>query len=74
MVDIKKFKKKPKEEERPAESLDEILAEEGIDISDGDVNGNVIGMYQAGFSIIEISKVMKLGVSDVKYIIDHQSK
>ena len=59
---------------RDVSNLDEILDREGIDITDGDVEGNVLGMYHAGFSIIEISKVMKMGVGEVKYIIDHKNK
>ncbi|MBO6164955.1 MAG: hypothetical protein J6O17_01110, partial [Eubacterium sp.] len=55
------------------ENLDEILDKEGIEITDGDTVGNIMEMYNAGFSIIEISKVMNVGVSEVKYVIDsHQ--
>ena len=55
------------------EDLDEILDKEGIEITDGDTVGNIMEMYNAGFSIIEISKVMNVGVSEVKYVIDsHQ--
>ena len=55
-----------------AENLDEILDREGIDISDGDTVGNIMEMFGAGFSIIEISKVLKLEVSEVKEIIDKE--
>jgi hypothetical protein len=56
-----------------AENLDDILDREGIEITDGDTVGNIMEMYNAGFSIIEISKVMNVGVSEVKYVIDsHQ--
>ena len=56
-----------------AENLDEILDKEGIEITDGDTVGNIMEMYNAGFSIIEISKVMNVGGSEVKYVIDsHQ--
>ena len=55
------------------ENLDEILDREGIYISEGDTVGNVIAMYNTGFSIIEISKVLKIEVGEVKSIIDmHQ--
>ena len=43
---------------------------EGIDLSGGDQTANILTMYGAGFSIIEISKVLKMGVSEVKYVID----
>ena len=57
------------------ENLDEILDRDGINITDGDTVGNVMEMYHAGFSILEISKVMNLGVSEVKYVIDqHQGE
>ena len=42
-------------------------------VSNDDTVGNIMEMYDAGFSIIEISKVIGLGVSEVKFIIDkHQ--
>ena len=52
------------------ENLDEILDREGIYITEGDTVGNVIAMYSTGFSIIEISKVLKIEVGEVKSIID----
>ena len=58
---------------RPIETLDQIIDREGIDLSYGDPRENVLILYNAGLSIIEISKVLKMGVSDVKYIIDSNS-
>ena len=49
-----------------------MLAAEGIDLTDGDTVGNIMEMFNAGFSIIEISKVLHLGVGEVKAIIDKQ--
>ena len=57
------------------ESLDEILAVEGINLEGGDTEENVMDMYHAGFSILEISKLLDLGVGEVKYVIDkHQGE
>lgn len=57
------------------ESLDEILAVEGISLEGGNTEENVMGMYHAGFSILEISKLLDLGVGEVKYVIDkHQGE
>ena len=57
------------------ESLDEILAVEGISLEGGSTEENVMGMYHAGFSILEISKLLDLGVGEVKYVIDkHQGE
>ncbi len=57
------------------ENLDEILSREGIHTSEGDTIGNIMEMFNAGFSIIEISKVMSLGVDKVKDVIDtHQGE
>ena len=57
------------------ESLDEILAVEGISLDGGTTEENVMGMYHAGFSILEISKLLDLGVGEVKYVIDkHQGE
>lgn len=60
--------------EKPAEQedLSDIMEREGIRITDGDTRGNVMEMYHAGFSMIEISKVMKLDVSQVKDVIDEE--
>lgn len=51
-------------------NLDQILDREGIDLSAEDPTINILTMYGAGLSIIEISKVLKMGVGEVKYIID----
>ena len=51
-------------------NLDQILDREGIDLSAEDPTLNILTMYGAGLSIIEISKVLKMGVGEVKYIID----
>ena len=51
-----------------------MLEKEGIDITDGDTVGNVLEMYKTGFSILEISKVLGLGVEEVKSIIDKQGE
>ena len=57
------------------ESLDEILAVEGINLEGGDTEENVMDMYHAGFSILEISKLLDLGVGEVKFFIDkHQGE
>ncbi|MBQ4275744.1 MAG: hypothetical protein II717_04360 [Lachnospiraceae bacterium] len=57
------------------ESLDEILAVEGISLEGGNTEENVMGMYHAGFSILEISKLLDIGVGEVKYVIDkHQGE
>ena len=47
-----------------------MLKQEGINISDGDTTENIMSMFKAGFSIIEISKVIGLGVEEVKNVID----
>ena len=49
-----------------------MLESEGIDLSKGDTVGNIMEMFNAGFSIIEISKVLKISVGEVKKIIDNQ--
>ena len=54
------------------EGLDEMLKSEGINIAEGDTVGNIMDMFNAGFSIIEISKVLKISVGEVKAIIDKQ--
>ena len=51
-------------------NLDQILDREGIDLNAEDPTLNILTMYGAGLSIIEISKVLKMGVGEVKYIID----
>ena len=51
-------------------NLDQILDREGIDLTAEDPTVNILTMYGAGLSIIEISKVLKMGVGEVKYIID----
>ena len=55
-------------------NLDQILDREGIDLSAEDPTINILTMYGAGLSIIEISKVLKMGVGEVKYIIDSNSR
>ena len=72
-------KKAPVEEaEAPASSnvetpeLDEMLQAEGISLTEGDTVGNIMEMFNAGFSIIEISKVLGIGVGEVKAVIDKQ--
>ena len=55
-------------------NLDQILDREGIDLSAEDPTINILTMYGAGLSIIEISKVLKMGVGEVKYIIDSNTK
>ena len=55
-------------------NLDQILDREGIDLSAEDPTVNILTMYGAGLSIIEISKVLKMGVGEVKYIIDSNSR
>ena len=68
-----KKKTKAETEEQPAnidENLDDMLKQEGINISDGDTTENIMSMFKAGFSIIEISKVIGLGVEEVKNVID----
>ena len=63
------------EEESAENNLDEILRQEGIEISSNNKEDNIMGMYNAGFSILEISKVLKIGVSEVKKCIDaHQGE
>ena len=59
---------------RAIETLDQIIDREGIDLSSGDQTKNILGMYHAGLSIIEISKVLKMGVSEVKYVIDTNNR
>ena len=54
----------------PVEDLDAILEREGIQLTDGDTEGNIMEMFHAGFSIIEISKVLKLEAAVVKQVID----
>ncbi len=57
------------------ETLEEMLREEGIDIEGGSTEENVMGMYQAGFSILEIAKLLGIGVGEVKSIVDkHQGE
>lgn len=72
-------KEAPVEEaEAPASSnvetpeLDEMLQAEGISLTEGDTVGNIMEMFNAGFSIIEISKVLGIGVGEVKAVIDKQ--
>ena len=55
-------------------NLDQILDREGIDLAAEDPTVNILTMYGAGLSIIEISKVLKMGVGEVKYIIDSNTK
>ena len=55
-------------------NLDQILDREGIDLSAEDPTINILTMYGAGLSIIEISKVLKMGVGEVKYIIDSNTR
>ncbi len=55
-------------------NLDQILDREGIDLTAEDPTVNILTMYGAGLSIIEISKVLKMGVGEVKYIIDSNTK
>ena len=52
--------------------LDDMLSAEGISLTEGDTVGNIMEMFNAGFSIIEISKVLGIGVGEVKAIIDKQ--
>ncbi len=52
--------------------LDEMLSAEGISLTEGDTVGNIMEMFNAGFSIIEISKVLGIGVGEIKAIIDKQ--
>ena len=59
---------------RAITNLDQILDREGIDLAAEDPTVNILTMYGAGLSIIEISKVLKMGVGEVKYIIDSNTK
>ncbi len=52
--------------------LDDMLSAEGISLTEGDTVGNIMEMFNAGFSIIEISKVLGIGVGEIKAIIDKQ--
>ena len=52
--------------------LDEMVSAEGISLTEGDTVGNIMEMFNAGFSIIEISKVLGIGVGEIKAIIDKQ--
>ena len=49
-----------------------MLSAEGISLTEGDTVGNIMEMFNAGFSIIEISKVLGIGVGEIKAIIDKQ--
>ncbi|MBR6401744.1 MAG: hypothetical protein IKS48_00005, partial [Eubacterium sp.] len=70
--DLDDFDEEELESLAGVENLDEILDREGIDLTEGDNVGNIMEMFKAGFSIIEISKVLEIGVSEVKSVIDKE--